>query len=87
MDKGVGFMHRVDSAGTLARLTQLRCVVRRTYSVQGPLHLVHKDANHKLIRSDSYIIHLTINSIVRLQISFYKYIIQTHTHTQGYRVL
>lgn len=43
-------MHRVDSAGILSRMTQLRCVVRRTYSVQGPLHLVHIDSNHKLIR-------------------------------------
>ncbi|XDV33907.1 hypothetical protein PO909_004151 [Leuciscus waleckii] len=43
-------MHRVDSAGIFARMTQLRCVVRRTYSVQGPLHLVHIDTNHKLIR-------------------------------------
>lgn len=31
-------MHRVDSAGILSRVMQLRCVVRRTYSVQGPLH-------------------------------------------------
>lgn len=44
-------MHRVDSAGILSRMTQLRCVVRRIYSVQGPLHLVHIDTNHKLIRS------------------------------------
>ncbi len=44
-------MHRVDSAGILSRMMQLRCVVRRTYSVQGPLHLVHIDTNHKLIRS------------------------------------
>ncbi|XP_059399811.1 uncharacterized protein LOC132131733 [Carassius carassius] len=43
-------MHRVDSAGILARITQLRCVVRRTYSVKGPLHVVHIDTNHKLIR-------------------------------------
>ncbi|XP_039632690.1 uncharacterized protein LOC120543616 [Perca fluviatilis] len=26
------------------------CVARRKYSVQGPLHLVHIDTNHKLIR-------------------------------------
>ncbi|XP_045898241.1 uncharacterized protein LOC123966515 isoform X2 [Micropterus dolomieu] len=43
-------MHRVDSVGVLSRLTRLGCVARRTYSVQGPLHLVHIDTNHKLIR-------------------------------------
>ncbi|KAL3059235.1 hypothetical protein OYC64_011203 [Pagothenia borchgrevinki] len=43
-------MHRVDAAGILARLTQLGCVVRRTYSVRAPLSLVHVDTNHKLIR-------------------------------------
>ncbi|KAL3043287.1 hypothetical protein OYC64_003203 [Pagothenia borchgrevinki] len=45
-------MHRVDAAGILARLTQLGCVVRRTYSVRAPLSLVHVDTNHKLIRYD-----------------------------------
>ncbi len=29
-------MHRVDSAGIISRLTQLGCVVRRTYSVPSP---------------------------------------------------
>lgn len=43
-------MHRVDSIGILSRLASLGCVVRRTYSVQGPLSLVHIDTNHKLIR-------------------------------------
>lgn len=43
-------MHRVDSVGVLSRMTRMGCVVRRTYSVQGPLHLVHIDTNHKLIR-------------------------------------
>ncbi|XP_041835779.1 uncharacterized protein LOC121653747 [Melanotaenia boesemani] len=43
-------MHRVDSAGVLSRMTRLGCVARRTYSVKGPLHLVHIDTNHKLIR-------------------------------------
>lgn len=43
-------MHRVDSVGILSRLARLGCVVRRTYSVQGPLSLVHIDTNHTLIR-------------------------------------
>ncbi len=43
-------MHRVDSIGILSRLARLGCVVRRTYSVPGPLSLVHIDTNHKLIR-------------------------------------
>ncbi|KAF3837671.1 hypothetical protein F7725_009439 [Dissostichus mawsoni] len=43
-------MHRVDSIGILSRLASLCCVVRRTYSVRGPLSLVHVDTNHKLIR-------------------------------------
>lgn len=43
-------MHRVDSIGILSRLARLGCVVRRTYSVRGPLSLVHIDTNHKLIR-------------------------------------
>ncbi|ROJ64366.1 hypothetical protein DPX16_0818 [Anabarilius grahami] len=43
-------MHRVDAAGVLSRLAQLGCIVRRSYSVRGPLALVHVDTNHKLIR-------------------------------------
>ncbi|KAI7808213.1 hypothetical protein IRJ41_025651 [Triplophysa rosa] len=43
-------MHRVDAVGIFARITQLGCVVRRSYSVRGPLSLVHIDTNHKLIR-------------------------------------
>uniref|UniRef100_A0A3P8U8Y1 Integrase catalytic domain-containing protein n=1 Tax=Amphiprion percula TaxID=161767 RepID=A0A3P8U8Y1_AMPPE len=43
-------MHRVDAAGIFSRLTEIGCVVRRSYSVQGPLSLVHIDTNHKLIR-------------------------------------
>ncbi|XP_073671128.1 uncharacterized protein [Paramisgurnus dabryanus] len=43
-------MHRVDAAGIFLRLTELGCVVRRSYSVRGPLSLVHIDTNHKLIR-------------------------------------
>lgn len=43
-------MNRVDSAGVLDRLSQLGHVVRRSYSVQAPLSLVHLDTNHKLIR-------------------------------------
>lgn len=38
-------MHRVDSIGILSRLARLGCVVRRTYSVRGPLSLVHIDTN------------------------------------------
>lgn len=33
----VASMHRVDSIGILSRLARLGCVVRRTYSVRGPL--------------------------------------------------
>ncbi|XP_026087087.1 uncharacterized protein LOC113061840 isoform X1 [Carassius auratus] len=43
-------MHRVDAPGILERMTQLGCIVRRTYFVQRPLSLVHVDTNHKLIR-------------------------------------
>lgn len=43
-------MHRVDSLGILSRLTGMGCIVRRTYSVRGPLSLWHCDTNHKLIR-------------------------------------
>ncbi|XP_076830132.1 uncharacterized protein LOC143476036 [Brachyhypopomus gauderio] len=43
-------MHRVDPVGVLSRMTRMGCVARRTYSVQGPLHLVHIHTNHKLIR-------------------------------------
>lgn len=45
-----GSMHRIDSAGVLSRLTHMGSTVRRTYSVRGPLSLVHVDTNHKLIR-------------------------------------
>lgn len=43
-------MHRVDTLGTVSRMSELRCVVRRTYSVPGPRSLMHIDTNHKLIR-------------------------------------
>ncbi|KAE8277340.1 hypothetical protein D5F01_LYC24753 [Larimichthys crocea] len=43
-------MHRVDSLGVVSRMSQLGCVVRRTYSVPCPKYLVHIDTNHKLIR-------------------------------------
>ena len=43
-------MHRVDAAGIFSRILELGCVVRRSYSVRGPLSLVHIDTNHKLIR-------------------------------------
>lgn len=43
-------MLRVDAAGIFLRMTELGCIVRRSYSVRGPLSLVHIDTNHKLIR-------------------------------------
>lgn len=43
-------MHRVDTAGIVLRMSELRCVIRRTYSVPGPRSLMHIDTNHKLIR-------------------------------------
>ncbi|XDV52397.1 hypothetical protein PO909_021128, partial [Leuciscus waleckii] len=43
-------MYEVDSIGVLSRMYGLGCVVRRTYSVRGPLSLWHVDTNHKLIR-------------------------------------
>ncbi|XP_063042090.1 uncharacterized protein zgc:174680 isoform X1 [Engraulis encrasicolus] len=43
-------VQRVDGAGVLARMIQVGCVARRTYSVPAPLSLVHVDTNHKLIR-------------------------------------
>ncbi len=43
-------MHRVESAGIISRLTQLGCVVCRTYSVPSPGALMHIGTNHKLIR-------------------------------------
>lgn len=49
-------MHRVDAAGVLTRLFQLGCVARRSYSVPGPLALVHVDTNHKLIRHFLYLL-------------------------------
>ncbi|XP_076843839.1 uncharacterized protein LOC143527165 isoform X3 [Brachyhypopomus gauderio] len=43
-------MHRVDTAGILLRLSSMGCVIRRKYSVPGPLCMQHIDTNHKLIR-------------------------------------
>uniref|UniRef100_W5KMR3 Integrase core domain-containing protein n=1 Tax=Astyanax mexicanus TaxID=7994 RepID=W5KMR3_ASTMX len=43
-------LHRVDSLGIISTLAELGCVVRRTYSVRGPLSLWHVDTNHNLIR-------------------------------------
>lgn len=43
-------MHRVDTEGILSRMTNMGCVVRRKYLVQGPHFLQHIDTNHKLIR-------------------------------------
>ncbi|KAL6481025.1 hypothetical protein MHYP_G00091050 [Metynnis hypsauchen] len=36
--------------GVLSRLAGLGCILRRTYSVRGPLSLWHVDTNHKLLR-------------------------------------
>lgn len=43
-------LQRVAGAGIIARMIQLRCIARRSYSVPAPLSLVHIDSNHKLIR-------------------------------------
>jgi len=43
-------MHHVDTTGVISRMVHLGCIARRTYSVPGPLSLVHIDTNHKLIR-------------------------------------
>ncbi|GAA6102798.1 uncharacterized protein LOC113061840 isoform X2 [Tachysurus ichikawai] len=43
-------MHKMDAPRILERMTQLGCIVRRSYFVQNPLSLVHIDTNHKLIR-------------------------------------
>ncbi|XP_062267612.1 uncharacterized protein LOC133973646 isoform X2 [Platichthys flesus] len=40
-------LQRVDGAGIIARMVQLSCIARRTYSVPAPLSLVHIDTNHK----------------------------------------
>uniref|UniRef100_A0A8C5FJ24 Integrase core domain-containing protein n=1 Tax=Gadus morhua TaxID=8049 RepID=A0A8C5FJ24_GADMO len=47
-------LQRVDGAGIIARMVQLSCIARRTYSVPAPLSLVHIDTNHKLIRSSKW---------------------------------
>lgn len=49
-DRVKASMHRVDSLGILSRMTQLGCIIRRTYSVPCPKYLMHIDTNHKLIR-------------------------------------
>lgn len=51
----IASMHRVDLLGILSRLTGLGCIVRRVYSVRGPLSLWHVDTNHKLIRCSTVI--------------------------------
>lgn len=43
-------LHRVDTVGVLSQMTQMGCVVRRTYSVSSPRSIMHIDTNHKLIR-------------------------------------
>ncbi|KAL0961755.1 hypothetical protein UPYG_G00331290 [Umbra pygmaea] len=49
-DRVCASMHRVDSVGVFSRMTNLRCISRRRYSVPYPKYLVHIDTNHKLIR-------------------------------------
>ena len=43
-------MHRIDTVGVISCMTNLGCIVRRTYSVPGPQSLMHIDTNHKIIR-------------------------------------
>ena len=43
-------MRRVDPEGVIVRCLQSRVILRRKYSVPGPLSLWHMDGNHKLIR-------------------------------------
>lgn len=45
-------MRRVDPEGVILRGLQSRPILRRKYSVAGPLSLFHMDGNHKLIRYD-----------------------------------
>ncbi|CDQ62133.1 unnamed protein product [Oncorhynchus mykiss] len=42
-------LQRVDGAGIVARMIQLRCIALQKYSVPAPLSLVHIDTNHTLI--------------------------------------
>lgn len=42
-------MRRVDPQGVILRSLQSRPILRRKYSVKGPLSLWHMDGNHKLI--------------------------------------
>ena len=58
-------MHRVDAAGIFMRMTQLGCVVRRSYSVRGPLSLVHIDTNHKLIRYSEISLFLQLITVIQ----------------------
>ncbi len=62
-------MHRVDSMGISSRLASLGCVVRRVYSVPGPLSLVHVDTNHKLIRFVLKILFFKFNLVSQLTTS------------------
>uniref|UniRef100_A0A9J7XQG4 Integrase core domain-containing protein n=1 Tax=Cyprinus carpio carpio TaxID=630221 RepID=A0A9J7XQG4_CYPCA len=61
-------MHRVDAPGILERMTQLGCIVRRTYFVQQPLSLVHVDTNHKLIRKDIHLFMYFIMGVELMQL-------------------
>ncbi|KAA8578623.1 hypothetical protein FQN60_007145, partial [Etheostoma spectabile] len=60
-------MHRIDTVGILCRMTQLGCVVRRTYSVPAPKSLMHIDTNHKLVRCVSF----NLLQRVELNLGFY----------------
>jgi hypothetical protein len=40
-------LQRIDGAGIIARMIQLRCFAWQKYSVPSP---IHNDTNHKLIR-------------------------------------
>ncbi|CAM4683970.1 unnamed protein product [Leuciscus chuanchicus] len=57
-DRVCASMHHVDSVGVLSRMTNLRCIARRRYSVPYPKYLVHIDTNHKLI--SLYVFFLTL---------------------------
>lgn len=73
-------MHRVDSMGIISRLLNIGCVVRRVYSVPGPLSLVHVDTNHKLIRFVLKIKFFKFNLVSQLTTSSHLYCIMTIFH-------
>lgn len=49
-DRVVASTHRLDCVGVLSRMTNLRCIARKTYTVPYPKYIVHVDTNHKFIR-------------------------------------